>query len=227
MAQIFVSHSSKDRELVDVLTRAFASTKVRAVYEEFEAITEGPATAKRILQHISQSNAIFVVLGRQVEERKHTRDWVGFESGAAAASALQVNKDVWVLESAADTESLSVVIPHLNHYVCLDHTLEWWQGYLTQIIASYDDSHVVTAMMTAGLAGVAATRRPEGAVVGLGVGLLLGAMASQTRPSGVPLRCPQCQSVYNVHLALLRMRCPVCNTRLTLTVPTAAAPAPI
>jgi len=31
MAQIFVSHSSQDRELVDVLARAFAATQVRAI----------------------------------------------------------------------------------------------------------------------------------------------------------------------------------------------------
>jgi TIR domain len=64
MAQIFVSHSSQDRELVDMLARALAATKVRAIYEEFEAITQGPATAQRITQHIAQANVVFVVLGR-------------------------------------------------------------------------------------------------------------------------------------------------------------------
>ena len=74
MAQIFVSHSSQDRDLVDALARAFAATKVRAIYEEFESITQGPATAQRITQHIAQANAVFVALGRSVEARKHTRD---------------------------------------------------------------------------------------------------------------------------------------------------------
>ena len=219
MAQIFVSHSAKDRELIDVLARAFAVTKVKAIYEEFEAIQQGPANAPRILQHISQSNALFVVLGRHVEDRKHTRDWVGFESGAAAGMALQVNKDVWVLESVADTDSLSVVIPRFQHYVCFDHTDERWQGYLTQVIASYDDSHVLTAMASGGLAGAAAARNPGGAVVGAGVGLLLAAMSSQARPTGLPIRCPRCTSVYSVHLAMSRMRCPVCNIRLSLGSP--------
>jgi hypothetical protein len=216
MAQIFVSHSSKDRELVDVLARAFAATKVRAIYEEFEAILQGPATAQRILQHISQSNAVFVVIGKNVEEQKHTRDWVGFESGAASAASLHATKDVWVLESLQDTDALSVVIPRLQHYVCFDHTDERWQGYLTQVIGSYDDSHVLTAMAAGGLAGAAAVRRPEGALVGIGAGLLLAVLASQTRPTGLPIRCAQCTSVYNAHLAVQRMRCPVCNVRLVL-----------
>jgi hypothetical protein len=213
MAQIFVSHSGKDRELVDVLARAFAATKVKAVYEEFEAILHGPATAQRILHHISQSNAVFVVIGKHVEENKHTRDWVGFESGAASGSTLQAIKDVWVLESLAETDTLSVVIPRLQHYICFDHKDERWQAYLTQIIGSYDDSHVLTAMAAGGLAG-AAVGRAEGAVAGIGAGLLLACMTSQTRPMGFPLRCPQCSSVYNVHLAVARMRCPVCNARL-------------
>jgi hypothetical protein len=38
MAQIFVSHSAKDKELVSFLSKAFSSTNVKAVFEEFEAI---------------------------------------------------------------------------------------------------------------------------------------------------------------------------------------------
>ena len=38
MAQIFVSHSAKDKELVSFLSSAFAPTQVRVVFEEFEAI---------------------------------------------------------------------------------------------------------------------------------------------------------------------------------------------
>lgn len=93
MAQTFVSHIAKDREFIDALARAFAATKVKAIYEEFEAIQQGPANAPRILQHISQSNAVFVVIGKHVEDRKHTRDRVGLESGAAAGMALQANKE--------------------------------------------------------------------------------------------------------------------------------------
>ena len=84
---------------------------------------------------------MFVLLGKHVEELKHTRDWVGWECGVAAATALETNKDVWVLESIAEMDALSIVIPHLRHYVCFDPAKEFWQGYLTQIILSYDDSH--------------------------------------------------------------------------------------
>ena len=119
-----------------------------------------------------------------MEARKLTRDWVTFESGVAAGAALQANKDVWLLESIAGMDALSVVIPRLRHYVSFDHADERWQAYLTQVINSYDDSHVLTAMAAGGLAGVAAARKPEGAVLGIGAGLLLAVMAAQTRTTG-------------------------------------------
>jgi len=45
MAQIFVLHSSKDKDLLALLARVFAATKVKGVFEEFGAILKGPATA--------------------------------------------------------------------------------------------------------------------------------------------------------------------------------------
>ena len=214
MAQIFVSHSSKDLELRELVAKAFASTKVKGVFEEFEAILQGPANAQRVLQHISQSNAVFMLLGRNVQDLPHTRDWVAFEGGAAAASStMQPVKDIWVIESIDDMNTLSFVVPRLQHYISLDPKNDGWQGYLTQIISSYDDSHVLPGMAAGGLVGAAA-RNAQGALVGVGVGLLLAIVKSQARPVGVPIHCPQCASVYNVHLSAIRMRCPVCNLRL-------------
>ena len=65
MAQIFVSHSSKDEASRTLLSKAFASTNVRAIFEEFDAIEKGPADAARIRDNIRQSNAVFVVLGKK------------------------------------------------------------------------------------------------------------------------------------------------------------------
>jgi len=216
MAQIFVSHSSKDKELVALLSRAFAATQVKGVFEEFEAITKGPANANRIAQDVRESNAVFVLLGKNVEDLKHTRDWVGWESGVSAGIALQTNKDVWVLESISDMEGLSVVIPHLRHYLCFDLANLWWQGYLTQIISSYDNSHVLKVVSASAATG-AVIGEGVGALWGAGVGLFLAAMAAPTKPVGFPIKCPQCVSSYNVHLAAPRMRCPVCNARLVFS----------
>ena len=218
MSQIFVSHSSKDKHLVALLSRAFAATGVKGVFEEFESILKGPANAQRIAADVRESNAVFILIGKNVELLKHTRDWVAFESGLSAATALQANKDVWVMESIHEMDGLSVVIPHLRHYVCFDPAKEAWQGYLSQIITSYDNSHVLKAM-SGGAATGAVFGEGVGALWGAGVGLLLAAMTAPARPAGFSIRCPQCASVYSVHLEEPRMRCPVCNGRLVFQPP--------
>ena len=216
MAQIFVSHSAKDKESVDFLSRAFASTQVRAVFEEFDAIQKGPANAERIATNIRQSNAVFVLLGKSVETLKHTRDWIGWESGVAAGVAMETNKEVWVLESITEAPQLSVVIPHLRHYVCFNPADQNWQGYLSQIIASYDDSHFLKAMSGGAVAGAGIAPKKDivaGAAIGAFSGMVLAALSSSPRPAGMLFQCPKCSSVYSVHLCTNWMRCPVCNSQ--------------
>ena len=210
MAQIFVSHSSKDAKPIDFVNRAFASTNVSAKYEEIEAIVSGRRTAEEIRIDIQQSNAVFVLLGEHVEAQKHTRDWVAWESGVAA------NKDVWVFEAAEDTGRISVVIPRIQHLVRFQYS-DPWLAYIRSIISSYDDSHLLKAAIAGAGTGAAFAAKKDtgmGVILGAGAGLVLAAMNSQTRPSGLPVLCPACRSFYSVHLCEPAMRCPVCNVHL-------------
>jgi hypothetical protein len=43
VAQIFLSHIAKDKDLAEFLSKAFASTQVKALFEEFEAVFKEPA----------------------------------------------------------------------------------------------------------------------------------------------------------------------------------------
>jgi hypothetical protein len=210
MAQIFVSHSSQDKETVALLGRAFASTNVKGVFEEYEAILKRPPQAAKVGSDIRQSNAVFVLLGKHAEALRFTRDWITWEGGASS----QTNKDIWVMEPITEADGLSVVVPRLHHYVCFDFRHQGTQGYLTQIIASYDDSHFLKAISAGAVTGGALGAAP-GALLGAGAGLVLAAFNSPTRPSGALFRCPNlnCLSVYRVHLCENWMRCPVCNSR--------------
>lgn len=208
MAQIFISHSAKHQKAVDFFNKAFATTNVTAKYEEIEALVSGKRTAQQIKNDIHFSNAVFVILGEQVEKLPHTRDWVGSESGIASGA----NKDLWVFEALEDTAKMTVVIPQLRHYVLFDYT-DFWLIYLRKVVASYDDSHVVKAMAAGAGLGGAISESVGGAVIGSGIALLM-ALNAQPRPAGSPISCPGCRSVYSVHLAASVMRCPVCNSRL-------------
>jgi thiamine biosynthesis protein ThiC len=76
MAQIFISHSAKDTSLKNFINQAFATTKVEAKYEEIEAILDGRRTAQQIAADIGRSNAVFILLGENVEKLRHTQQWV-------------------------------------------------------------------------------------------------------------------------------------------------------
>jgi len=203
MAQLFVSHSARDTDLVDFFARLGARTKVRLIFEELEKLIAGLIDIQRIRQDILGSNALLLLLSRHVQSLPHTRDWVGS------------NKDIWVFERASDAGHVSVVTPYLRHYIVFEPNDSYFT-YLTPVLESYDDSHVL---------GTVATATGLGALLGGGggafIGLLAGAALSDRtsiRPRGVEVRCAECSSFYSAHLPVgtTRFRCPVCNIILAL-----------
>ncbi len=67
MAQIFISHSGKDKNLRDFFSNIFAGTKVKAIFEEFEKIPTGRVTSEKIIRDIEGSKAMFVILSQSVQ----------------------------------------------------------------------------------------------------------------------------------------------------------------
>lgn len=214
MAQIFISHSRKDAALVNFFLRACNPAGIKPIFEELEAIMDGPATADRIHQHIGQSNAVFILLSPNVNNIPHTRDWVCHESGAAAT------KDIWVFERDSDKGQVNIAIPRLQHYVVYDLN-EPSLAYVTNIVRGYDDSHVLGAAVGAGIGALLSDKKNvgKGAAAGAAFGY---AITKKQVPElvGQPVRCLSCQAVYQVHLPRERraFRCPVCNKGLMLSV---------
>lgn len=218
MAQIFLSHSKTDKDIVHFFLEVFAGTKVKPHLEELEKEPPMGVTANKIEQDIQGSNALFVLLSQHVEHLGHTRDWVVWECGTAR------NKDIWVFEPFETLGTVGVVVPRLNHYVLFERT-EDWRRYLRSIIESYDDSHVLATLgiPTAGGALSNEKDRLGGAATGFGVGLALLLLGSVSKPSfGIPIRCWKCFSNYKVH-RYGRFRCPVCNAASVLKDPQIAA----
>jgi len=216
MAQIFISHSAKDTALKNFINQAFATTKVEAKYEEIEAILDGRRTAQQIATDIGRSNAVFILLGENVEKLRHTQQWVLWESGVAGAA----NKDIWVFEAHEDHGKLSVLIPHLHHHVCFEYS-EPWLAYIRAVVSSYDDSHVLPAISAGVATGIASENAVAGILAG-GIVALLLAGNKQGPPGGLmAILCTNCNSVYRIHRdpAWNLMRCPVCNVQLQLQYP--------
>lgn len=212
MSQIFISHSQKDQPLKDFIANAFAITKVKAVFEEYEKILNGTVTADKIAGDIENSQAVFVLLSDNVQNIPHTRDWVVWETGIAK------NKDIWVFEPYFQSGKISVVTPYLKHYVVYS-THDSWLAYIRQIIESYDDSHVLSTMLLAGGAGAMLAEKNKGpaALLGALAGVLLSDKSGE-RPSGNTIMCNNCFSSYSIHLPISvdTFRCPVCNSAIKL-----------
>jgi len=222
MSQIFVSHSAKDKGTVDFFSNAFAGTKVRAVFEEFEKILTGEITPSKVITDIESSKAIFVILSENVQNIPHTRDWVLWETGVAT------NRDIWVFEPYPLFGTISVVIPCLRHYVIFGINGPWL-GYIRRIIESYDDSHtlptvLITSAMGAGIGAALIEKDKAGGAVLGGIGGTIAGLAmsdkSKERPVGLNVVCASCRSSYNIHIpdGLNRFRCPVCNMFLQIKI---------
>src|SRR5713226_7371025 len=110
MAQVFVSHSRRDTEIIHFFLEAFAGTKVKPHLEELEKEIPSGLTAQKIERDIQSTNAVFVLLSENVEKISHTRDWMNWECGIAR------NKELWVFEPFESLGKISVVVPHFNHY---------------------------------------------------------------------------------------------------------------
>lgn len=209
MADIFVSHSSQDVQLVDFFSRLAAGTKVRLVFEEFEKIISGAVSSSSIKAHIEGAKAVFLLLSPNVQGIPHTRDWVLWESGVAA------NKDIWVFERLSDRGRVSVITPFLRHYVVFEANDSYFR-YLRPVLESYDDSHVLgTMLVTTGIGALLG--RGSGAAAGAAAGLMMSDR-SNLRPRGLQIVCGNCSSSYHVHLpeGQAQFRCPVCNRFLAL-----------
>jgi len=214
MAQIFIAHSSKDRNLIDFFSRAFAGTKVKAIFEEFEKILTGIVTPAQIAKDIDDSKAVFVILSVNIEHTTWTRDWVVSEH------AMGKNRDVWVFEPYSQFGKISIVTPYLKHYVIFD-TNDDCLGYIRRIIESYDDSHVLpTVAITGGIGALLAKKDKVGGAVLAGLAGLMISDKSGERPPGKGLICAKCFSSYNIHLPpnMTNFRCPVCNSFLTFKI---------
>jgi hypothetical protein len=83
--QVFISHSSRDRNQMQFFQDLFDDTNVKPIFMEFEKWSRNyNPNWLWIRKEIRKSKALFVVLTKNITERKHTQNWVSFEIGVAA-----------------------------------------------------------------------------------------------------------------------------------------------
>lgn len=115
MAQVFISHTQKDKEFCDEFDRVCARVGIRAFRSEFETI-EMPAW-KTIKDAINNSNAVFFLVGKELvknqeskdPEWRYTQNWIAYEIGLACQKGI----DVWAI---CDNVTINFPMPYINNY---------------------------------------------------------------------------------------------------------------
>ncbi|KKM20182.1 hypothetical protein LCGC14_1648040 [marine sediment metagenome] len=227
IGQIFISHSRKDKEIVNFFGTILGSTRVKGVFKEIEGF-KSEEEFQEIQKDIQNSSAIFILLGENVQNLYHTRDWVVWESAIASTSGTEI----WIFEPLELLGKINVIFPHLNHYLIYKFDQDY-QKYIRDIIESYDDADVLPATVAGSiLGGVGGTAIEAliskeaklsgiGTILGVGiVGVIASFMAdpSRKRPTGILIKCSECKNEYRIHMKIPKIRCPICNAILTLNL---------
>lgn len=204
MAQIFISHSSRDGKYIEFLKSVFAVLGVKAIFEEYESMVYGRVSQRKIVRDILGSNAVFILATENVQALHHTRDWILWEAGVAK------DKPIWVFEPQEQLGRISVLIPRLTHHVVFSLNDSWFR-YVKNIAESYNASNALPAALTGGVL-FGFVFNPLVGLIGAAGGVLATNKAI-LRPEGKRVSCGQCSTAYNVHLAVGvdSTRCPVCN----------------
>ena len=130
MSQIFVSHSRYDTQIRKEFSEVFAVAKgAYPIYMEFEEIY--PPAWNSIKGKVSSSQALFVLLGPNIQKTIHTQNWVAFEVGLACA----FEKEVWVFEQ--DGSNVEFPIPYLTDYMIYNLEDKNHFEYVRSVIKGY------------------------------------------------------------------------------------------
>lgn len=123
--QIFISHSRKDHELMEVFRSFFNGTDIKPIFMEYESWSrKDEADWQWIFRHVKVSNAVWVIVTKNIvdPENPQTQNWVAYEIGVA--SACKPPKPVCVFKE----EPVNFPVPYLNHYlpkVVWDKEAQW------------------------------------------------------------------------------------------------------
>ena len=79
--QVFISHSSRDEKLLDLIEFGFRNKGIIPFFARRHIRGENPA--QKIINEIGNSLALFALMTSNVLYDQYTRDWVLFEIGVA------------------------------------------------------------------------------------------------------------------------------------------------
>ena len=206
MLKVFISHSSKDEELVKDINYNLRLAQIEPLIAEFEKVESPPY--KTIDKMLEESDALFLFLTPNVMDSHHTRSWVTYELSAAHT----LKKKVFVFEQL--NKQVPFPVPYLTHYFLYDPQRKEDRRKIIEIAKSQVPSVDLGAFVVGGILG--APFGPLGSLIG---GAIVASLAAQQRNRAIfsqDITCPypNCGINYKLYSELydgFSWKCPTCR----------------
>jgi len=209
MPKVFISHSSKDEEIVKDVNYNLRLAQIEPLIAEFEKAGFPPY--RTIDQMIEQSDALFLFLTPNVTDSPYTQNWVTYELSAAHT----LRKKAFVFEEL--NRQVQFPVPYLTHYFLYDPQRKEDRNKIIEIAKSQVPSVDVGAFVVGGILG--APFWPLGSLIG---GAITSSLAADQRSRAIfsqDITCPypNCGIGYKLYSELydgFRWNCPSCRREL-------------
>lgn len=118
--QIFISHSSKDTKLINLITLSFKGPDIVPFFARQVMMGKNPV--EKIINAINNSMALFAVITSNVVHDPHTRDWVVFEIAVAKIRGIPIF--CWIDDGVAKNRTYPKLIENITDYDTFNHVYD-------------------------------------------------------------------------------------------------------
>lgn len=210
MANIFISHSRRDKELITAMAKVLRNIGHTPIIEEFMPEEEKePVPYEEIRKNVSLSNYVFLFLTDNIVATEYTHNWVAFEVGLTASS----RKRLFVFERTG--VPVPYPIPYLTDYMIFDE--DSTKDILDIQALAKKLSELPKAAIGAGAGALLGLPfGPIGFILGGLGGALLGAGAEEKI---LEVQCPHCGVSFNYYSPqYIGFNCPACRGDIELNI---------
>jgi len=210
MANIFISHSRRDEELITAMVKVLRNIGHNPIVEEFIPEEEKePIPYEEIRKNVGVSDFVFLFLTDNVVATEYTRNWVMFEVSITASA----QKRLFVFERAGIP--IPYPIPYLTDYMLFDK--DSTSDILDIQALAKKIGEMPKGVIGAGLGALLGLPfGPLGLILGGLTGGIFGASASEQI---LKVQCPHCGVSFNYYSPhYYEFNCPSCRKEIHLNL---------
>ena len=208
MANIFISHSRRDEDLVTAMAKVLRNIGHNPIIEEFIPEEEKePVPYEEIRKNVGISDFVFLFLTDNIVATEYTRNWVMFEVSLTASA----QKRLFVFERAG--VPIPYPIPYLTDYMIFN--ADSTNDLLDIQALSKKLAEIPKGVIGAGMGVLLGLPfGPIGLILGGLAGGVLGASAAEEI---LKVQCPYCGLSFNYYSPhYYKFSCPSCRGDILL-----------